>query len=223
MRRRHTAYQWNGQAARLIHNKCRGCIAQRPYVRLRPLAYVMCSRPCGSIGSPPRREAEAYMIRSGHVSAPGPRLALIKVRVFSIPESRDPAVSGPDPTQRGSDPIIGVRFAPVEVLDLTRRPDLYTQGSDTFPWGSRLTVDTLGYIIFSSHVVAQSRPHGGVRCCCWPRVVTRSWGESRPGPTHSSFTTRPKIAAWVLCLHTVVGVGYRQDLNKHYTYVFFYK
>jgi hypothetical protein len=40
------------------------------------------------------------------------------------------------------------------VLDLTRRPGLYIQGSGTFPWGSRLTVDTLEYIIFSGHVVA---------------------------------------------------------------------
>jgi hypothetical protein len=40
----------------------------------------------------------------------------------------------------------------VEVLDLTRRPSLYIQGSGTFPWGSRLTVDTLEYIIFSGHV-----------------------------------------------------------------------
>jgi hypothetical protein len=42
----------------------------------------------------------------------------------------------------------------VEVLDLTRRPDQYIQGSDTFPWGSGLTVDTLEYIIFSGHVAA---------------------------------------------------------------------
>jgi hypothetical protein len=43
---------------------------------------------------------------------------------------------------------------PVEVLDLTRGPGLYIQGSDTFPWRSVLTVDTLEYIIFSSHVAA---------------------------------------------------------------------
>jgi hypothetical protein len=88
------------------------------------------------------------------VSAPDPRLALIKAWVFSVPKSRDPAVSDPDPTQRGPDPILGVRFAPVEVLDLTRRSGLYIQGSDTFPWGSGLTVDTLEYIIFSGHVAA---------------------------------------------------------------------
>jgi hypothetical protein len=45
-------------------------------------------------------------------------------------------VSGLDPTQRGPDPILGVRFPPVEVLDLTRRPGLYIQGSNTSAWGS---------------------------------------------------------------------------------------
>ena len=38
------------------------------------------------------------------------------------------------------------------VLDLTQRPGLYIQGSDTLPWGSGLTVNTLEYIIFSGHV-----------------------------------------------------------------------
>jgi hypothetical protein len=129
------------------------------------------------------------------VSAPDPRLALIKAWVFSVPESRDPAVSGPDPTQRGPEPILGVQFVPVEVLDLTWGPGLYIQGSGTFPWGSGLTVDTLEYIIFSGHVVG---------CCCWPKAVAQGWGEPWSGPTHSSFTTRLKIAAWVLRLHTAV-------------------
>jgi hypothetical protein len=174
MQRRHTAYQWNGQAARLILNKFRGRVAQSPYIRLRPLAYVTCSRPRGSIGSPPGRGAEAYTIRSGHVSAPDPRLALIKAWVFSVPESRDPAVSGPDPTQRGPDPILGVRFAPVEVLDLTRRPGLYTQLSGTFSWGPDSLL--ISWSISSSLATWRlwSRPRGEVGCCCWPRVVTRS-------------------------------------------------
>jgi hypothetical protein len=141
MQRRHTACQWNGQAARLILNKCRGRVARRPYVRLRPLAYVTCSRPRDNIGSPPGRGAEAYTIRSGHVSDLDPRLALIKAGVFSVPESRDLAVSDPDPTQMGPDPILGVRFAPMEVLDHTRRPGLYIQGSGTSAWGSGPTGD----------------------------------------------------------------------------------
>jgi hypothetical protein len=83
---------------RLVCNKCRGRVAQRPYVRLRPLAYITGSRPHGSIGAPPERGAEAYTVWSGHVSALDPRLASIKVWVFFVPESRDPTVSGPDPT-----------------------------------------------------------------------------------------------------------------------------
>jgi hypothetical protein len=78
MPRRHITCQWNGQAARLIRNKCRDRVAQRPYVRLRPVAYVMGSRPHGSIGASPERGADAYVLWSGHVSAPDPRLALIK-------------------------------------------------------------------------------------------------------------------------------------------------
>jgi hypothetical protein len=86
------------------------------------------------------------------VSVPDPCLTLTQVRVFFVPESRDPAVSGPDPTQRGPGPVPEVRFAPMEVLDLTRGSGLYMQGSDTFPWGSGPTVDTLEYIVFSGHV-----------------------------------------------------------------------
>jgi hypothetical protein len=65
---------------------------------LRQLAYVTCTVPRGSIGAPPERGAEAYTVWSGHVSAPVPYLDLIKAWVFFVPESRDPAVSDPDPT-----------------------------------------------------------------------------------------------------------------------------
>jgi hypothetical protein len=94
------------------------------------------------------------MIRSGHVSAPDPCLALIKAWVFFVLGSRDPAVSGLDPTQRGPDPIQGVRFAHVEVLDHTRWLGLYIQGSSVLRWGSRPTDDALEYITFSGHVAA---------------------------------------------------------------------
>jgi hypothetical protein len=179
--------------ARLIRNKCRGPAAQRPYVRLHSLAYVTGSRPRGSIGSPLERGAEAHTVWSGHVSAPDPCLTLIKVWVFFVPESRDPAVSGPDPTQRGPGLIPGVRFAPAEVLGLTWRSGLYMQGSGTFPWGSGPTVDTLEDIVFSGHVAA-------------PEPSTW-WGRSL-------FTTRLEIAAWVSRLLTIVRgtlvSGYRQ-------------
>jgi hypothetical protein len=135
MLRRHIACQWNAQAARLIRIKCRGRAAQRPYVRLYLLAYVTGSRPCGSIGSLPERGVGAHAVWSGHVSAPDPRLALIKVRAFLVSESRDPAMGGPDPTQRGLGPVLGVRFVPAEVLNLALRSGPCMQGSNTFPWG----------------------------------------------------------------------------------------
>jgi hypothetical protein len=137
MLKRHIACQWSGQAVRLIRNKCRGRATQRTYVRLCPLAYVTGSGPRGSIGSLPEWGAEVYTAWSGHVSAPDPRLVLIKVQVLFVPESRDPAMSGPDPTQRGPGPAPGARFVPLEVQDLARRSDPYMQGSDTFPWGVR--------------------------------------------------------------------------------------
>jgi hypothetical protein len=55
----HIACQQDRQAARLLCNKCRDSAAQRPYVRLRPLAYVTRGRLRGSIESPPRRGAVA--------------------------------------------------------------------------------------------------------------------------------------------------------------------
>jgi hypothetical protein len=181
MLRWHIACQWNGQGslnAEAAHHlpvewtcgapypqKCRGRATQRPYVRLRPLAYVTGSRPHGSIGPPPEQGVEACTVWSGHVSAPDPRLALIKAWVFSVPESRDPAVSGPDPTQRGPGPVPGIRFTPAEVLDLTRRSSLYIQGSGTFPWGPDPLL--IPWSISSSLATwrTRSHPHGGVRRC----------------------------------------------------------
>jgi hypothetical protein len=133
------------------------------------------------------------MVWSGHVSAPDPRLALIKAWVFTVPESRDLAVSGPDPTQRGPGPVPGVWCTPVEVLDLTRRSGPFVQGSGTFLWGSGPTVDILEYIVFSGYV-ATPEPS-----TWWGRVL---------------FTTQIEIVAWAPSLHTVVRgtpvSGYRQ-------------
>jgi hypothetical protein len=73
----------------------------------------------------PQTAPLAYAVWSGHVSTLDPRLAMTKVQVLFVPEPRDPIVSGLDPTQRGPRPIQGVRFMPVEVLDLTRRSGPY--------------------------------------------------------------------------------------------------
>jgi hypothetical protein len=67
------------------------------------------------------------------------------------------------------------------------------QGSDTFPWGSGPTVDTLEDIVFFGHVAALELS------TWWGRVL---------------FSMRLEIAAWAPCLHTVVRgtlvSGYRQ-------------
>jgi hypothetical protein len=43
-----------------------------PYVKLRPLAYVTGGGPCGSIGSPPGRGAEVFMMGSRQRVDAGP-------------------------------------------------------------------------------------------------------------------------------------------------------
>jgi hypothetical protein len=93
-------------------------------------------------------------------------------------------------------------------LSQTWRPGPYIQGSGTgpalshgvldsllMPWSISLSLDLLW---------PRTRPCGGVRRCWWPRVVARGWGESWPGPTYNSFTTRLKRVVWVLHLHTVL-------------------
>ena len=165
MPRRHITCQWNGQAACLIRNKCGGRAAQKPYVRLRPLAYITGSRPHGSIGSPLERGAEGHTAWSGHMSVLDPRLALIKVRVFFVSESRDPNVSGSDPTQRGPRPVPWVRFVPVEVLDLSRRYGSYMQGSSTFPWGPDPLLASWSVSFSLATWRPWGHPRGGVRCC----------------------------------------------------------
>jgi hypothetical protein len=157
--------------------------AQRPYDRLRPLAYVTGSWPRGSIGSPPERGTEAYAIWSGHVSAPDPRLALIKVWVLLLLESRDLVVSDLDPTQGGLGPVLGVQCVLEEVLDPARRSEPCIQGSSIFPWGSGLTVYTMEYIISSGHVAAPVLP------TWWGRALFATWLE---------------VAAWTPRLHNLV-------------------
>jgi hypothetical protein len=71
----HITCQRGRQAARLLRNKCRDSVAQRPNVRLRPLAYVTGSRPCGSTRSLPKRGVGVLEVWSRHKSAPDPCLA----------------------------------------------------------------------------------------------------------------------------------------------------
>jgi hypothetical protein len=160
--------------------------------------------PRGSIGAPPERGAEAYTVRSGHVSAPDPRLALIKAWVFSIPETWDPTVSGPDLTQRGPEPILGSSLHPWRSGTLPGGPVCIYRGPTLSHGGPNPLLISWSISSSLSMWRSRSRPRGGGGCCCWPRVVDRGWGEPWSGPTHSFFTTRLKIAAWVLRLHTEV-------------------
>jgi hypothetical protein len=87
-----------------------------------------------------------------------PAWVLFKDRVCSVLGPWDPILGGPDPIRGGPNPIPGVRLVHVEVLDQPWRSGLYIQGSGTLPWGSGLTIETLGYITFSGHVAAPDPP-----------------------------------------------------------------
>jgi hypothetical protein len=86
-----------------------------------------------------------------------------------------PQCGRPGPRTGGPDPILGVRFAHVEVLGQTWRPVPYIQGSDTLPWGSGLTVDALDYITFSGHVAAPDPPMWWGQAMLLP---TMWWGQA---------------------------------------------
>jgi hypothetical protein len=140
-------------------------VAQKPYVMLRSFAYVTGSRPRGSIGSPPERGAEAYAVWSGHMSAPDPRLTLIKAWVFFVSESRDLAVSGPDPAQGGPEPVPGVRARPWRFWTLHRGP-VHTYRGPALSHGGPDPL-LISWSISSSLATWRpgSRPRGGVGCC----------------------------------------------------------
>jgi hypothetical protein len=131
---------------------------QRPYVRLRPLAYVTGSGLRGSIGTPPEWGAEAYTAWSGHALAPDPRLVLNKVRVLFVPKSRDPVVSGPDPTQRVRDS---------------------SQGSGLCPW----RFQTLPGGLVRKHK-GPTLSHGGLDPLLMPWAYRLLWPRGSPGVVH---------------------------------------
>jgi hypothetical protein len=134
-----------------------------------------------------------------------PTWALIKARACSILEPWDPTMAARTPYGRGVRiPFQGsslytwgswTKFGGPDCI--SRGPALSHGGPDSLlmSWSISLSLDTWW---------PRTCLCGGVRRCCWPRVVARGWGESWPSPTYSSFTTRLKIATWVLCLYTVV-------------------
>jgi hypothetical protein len=148
--------------------------------------------PRGSIESLPERGAGVYadrsgthQTRSGHVSAPDPRLGLVQGPSMSCPGTLGPHCGwlGPHPGGGGSDPILVVWLAHVEVLNQPWRSGLYIQGSGTLPWGSGLTVDALEYITFSGHMAAPDP------LMWWGQVLL--WTQS----------SRPRLGRVMACSH----------------------
>jgi hypothetical protein len=141
-------------SARLIRNECEGARSLEASCQVPPVGLCLSvEQECMRIG--PEDPTRPGMDTCRHLT---PVWALIKAQVCSVLEPWDPTVGGPDPIRGGPDPILGVRSVNVGVLDQTWRSGLYIQGSDTFPWGSGLTVDALEYITFSGHVAAQDPP-----------------------------------------------------------------
>jgi hypothetical protein len=167
-------------------------VAQRLYARLRPLAYVTCSSPRGRIGSPPKRGPGVYAVRSGsgHVSALDPPGSCSRPEYVLPWNLGTPLWTARTPYRGGPDPIPGVRLAHVEVLDQPWRFGLYIQGSGALLWGLDLLLMPWSISPSLDTWRLRTRPCGGVGRCCGPRVVARDWGESWPGPTYSTFTTR---------------------------------
>jgi hypothetical protein len=107
-------------------------MAQRPYVRLRPLAYITGRGPRGGIGSPLGRGAEVYRMGSGHVSAPDPSLVLDQSLSFSC-------LGIPGPYRGRSGPHVGgSRLHPTDPACTRGGPDL-PGGPGCIPRGPALS------------------------------------------------------------------------------------
>jgi hypothetical protein len=124
------------------------------------------------------------------------------------PRTLGPHCGQPGPHTGGSGSHMWRSWTKLGGLDRIYRgpaPSHWGPDSLVMPQSMSLSLDTWRH---------RTRPCGGVRCCRWPRVVARGLGESWPGPTYNSFTTRRKIVAWVLRFYTAVRgtlvSGYRQ-------------
>jgi hypothetical protein len=147
--------------------------------------------PRGCNGSPPDRGAGVYADRSGHVSAPDPRLGHVQGPSMFCPETFGPHCGRPRPHTGGVQiPFQGSVLHTWRSWTNLRGPDFISRGPvlshggpDLLlrPWGISLSLDTWRL---------QTRPCGRARRCCGPRVVARGWDELWLSPTHSTFTTR---------------------------------
>jgi hypothetical protein len=133
-----------------------------------------------------------HQTRSGHVSAPDPRLGPVQGPCMFCPGTLGPQCGRPGPHTGG-----GVRI-PFQGSGLhTWRsrtnlggPDCISRGLALshggpdpllMPWSTSSSLDTWRL---------RTRPCSGVGRCCGPRVVARDRGEPWPGPTHNTITTR---------------------------------
>jgi hypothetical protein len=120
-----------------------------------------------------------------------PAWVLFKARVCSVLGPWDSIAGGPDPirgggsgshsrgpacTRGGPGPTMGVRT----VCPGVRRSPVGS-GSLLTPWNISPSLDTWRL---------RTRPCGGVRCRCGPRIAAQDWCDSWSSPTHNTFTTR---------------------------------
>jgi hypothetical protein len=127
------------QAAHLIRNKCRGRATRRPYIRLRPMAYVTHCRPRGCIGSPPGWEVVALCgqvrTRLGpdtcrHRTPAGARPG------YSLSQSPGTQLWATQIPHRGvRDPSWGFRSRPWGSRTLPGGPIYMYRGLTLFHWG----------------------------------------------------------------------------------------
>jgi hypothetical protein len=142
--------------------------------------------PHGSIGSPPEwgvgvssDRSGTHQTRSGHVSALDLRLGPVQGPSMFCPETLGPHCGWPRPHTGGVRiPFQGsglhtwrswTNFGGLDCISRGPAPSHGGPGSPLMSWSISLTLDTWRL---------QTRPCGGVRRCCGPRVVTRGRGES---------------------------------------------
>jgi hypothetical protein len=116
-----------------------------------------------------------------------PHLGPLQGPSMFCPGTLGPHCGWPGPHTRGGPaPILGVRLTHMEVLDQPWGPDCISRGLALshggpdlllMPWSISPSLDTWRL---------WTRPCGGVRHYCGPRVVARGWGETWSGPTYNS-------------------------------------
>jgi hypothetical protein len=154
----------------------------------------------------------SHQTRSGHVSASDPRMGLVQGPSMFCPGTLGPHCGRPGPHTGGSGShsrgLACTRGGPGPTLEVrtvylgVRHSPMGGPDSLLMPWSTSL-LDTWRL---------RTRPCGGVRRCCGPRVVARGWGESWLGPTYSTFTTRLRDS----CVDTVSLYSSRGTLVSGY-------